>query len=93
MAKDILIKGPQIGPNANVVIREKDGVKTIGVAGIAKEGMPLNGRSLVTVEHIEGPEFRVIDEYDPNATAEESASGPAMVNSQAYRDNWDKIFN
>jgi len=96
IGEDIIIKGPQISENSNLVIREKNGKSMLGIASIAKEGMPLNGKSLITVKPINNSKekFRVVDEYDPNTTAtEKSGNGPAMVNSQAYRDNWDKIFN
>jgi len=84
--KDTITIGPEIVKGKRLVVRNRDGKVTPGVVEPVKDGEPLNGKTIVSLEHIkgEGDVYRVKEEY---------SSGPAMVNSQQYKDNYDKIFN
>jgi len=84
--KDTIAVGPEIAEGKRLVVRDKDGKITPGVIETVKDGEPLNGKTIVSLEHIEG-------EYNVYKVKEEYSSGPAIVNNQQYRDNYDKIFN
>ena len=82
-----LIKGPQVSETEQAVVRVgPDGLKTgtISKLGDVSDKEP---SSLIRTEQIgDSPIYTVTDEF-PSTTG-----GPALVNSQAFKDGWDSIF-
>ena len=67
----------------HVVLRsDPEGNLRIGVLGPVRDGQTYsNDAELVTLQHLEGEVYQV-----------SASTGPALVNSQAYRNNWEGIF-
>lgn len=65
-------------------IRLSDNELQVGTLRTVKEGQPFNG-DLVRLKHREGGVFDVEDLYS-------TRSGPAQVNSEAFRSGWDRTF-
>lgn len=82
----LLEKPSDLGSKAMIVTDR--GVE-FGSISPLKHGQPINGRELL---HVRGTdEAPVLDLIDRTKFGEEG-DGPAMVNSQEFRDNYDKIF-
>lgn len=82
---DYVIYGPSCCDehHAAPCVRSRDGQAEMGLIRPFVEGeQPVEGAELVRLERL-GPGVARITEV---------ISGPAMVNSQEYRDNWDTIF-
>jgi len=91
---DILHIGPPVnaaGGRAFYRVK-KDGEVETGVANYIPEGEPLQpNQDILKVEHCgPGLAFRVKDEFSTDAKG--NRSGPAQVNSEAFKDGWDRIF-
>jgi hypothetical protein len=86
--RDEIDLGPPIGPDGtHACIRHTaDHQVAIGFVRPVKDGQPINGAEMVSLDHIEGTRFAVTTVY--NATS----PGPPKVNTPAYRDGWDRIF-
>lgn len=83
---DVIALGRAL-PNGDVMaIRHKsDHTMETGILGISREGeVPPPGAEMVQLKHRAGNEYEVTETV--------ASSGPPMVNSSAYRSNWDTIF-
>jgi len=84
--KGFLVMGPELENGGRAAIRiDKDGAHPgemyrPGTAPMDSEG----DFTRIKTEQISGPIYQV--------TEEEPIGRPSMVNSRAYRENWDNIF-
>ena len=84
--KGFIVMGPELENGGRAAIRvDRDGVHS---GEMFREGqVPDCDEGLLTrveTEQIAGPIYQV--------TSEEPVGKPSMVNSRAYRNNWDNIF-
>ena len=92
---DTLTLGPDLGDGARPFIRHRsDHSMETGIARPPRDGESINSSDVVHLHHRgPGPVYDVEVLYEHAArAAEEEGSGPAMVNSEAYRTGWDQIF-
>jgi hypothetical protein len=90
--------GPDRGDGMHPFVRHTpDHEISSGWARPMKQGAPLNGASLVSLQYDPSiGDFEVTPIYEPDrpnaiSTAPQ-LSGPAMVASDEYRSGWDRIF-
>jgi hypothetical protein len=82
---DVLAVGRTLPDGGVTFIRHKnDHTIESGTIVPLPEGAPPPGVEVVHLEHRNGNEY--------NVTVAPACDGPAMVNSSAYRSNWDSIF-
>lgn len=97
--KDLIRFGPKVGENQHLFVRHRpDHSLETGVAqpmGEEARDEARNYDGLLRVSG-EGPVYDVAEvlweRERAEAESEAKGSGPAMVNSAAYRDGWDNIF-
>lgn len=92
-SQDVVFIGPCNGDGSHAAIRYRDGKPPdSGTLRKMEHGRPIIGDPVRLHPRTDGPGMDV--EYligRPDEPAE--SEGPAMVNSQAYRDNWSGIFD
>lgn len=81
--KGYVVLGPRVEGGYEVLHINQEGVKP-GRIYRDEASAPGEIDAKINLEKIAGPIHKVI--------SEEPVSRPAMVNSRAYRDNWDNIF-
>ncbi|KKL73256.1 hypothetical protein LCGC14_2076740 [marine sediment metagenome] len=87
--RDVMVIGPCNGDGSHVAIRYRNGEPLdSGSLRRLKHGRPISGEPVRLHPHEEGPGNDV--EY--LLTDGPELDGPAMVNSQAFRNGWDEIF-
>lgn len=83
--EDVAFLGPPAeGGGVHVVRHRPDHTWEAGVLRDVEDGRPLHGE-LVRLTQRDGPGYSV-------ETLHGRGEGPAMVNSQAYKDGWENIF-
>jgi hypothetical protein len=91
-SKDLLELGPAVGERERLFVRHLPTHQMqAGVLCTLREGEPLaEGGTLVHLTRRgEGSTYEVQELY---SRSEGTRTGPAMVTSDAYRDNWEGIF-
>lgn len=92
MKKDkiILLEPPKEGKETKAAMVCADGVH-VGYMGDVQEGSLLNGKELIRLSPHDGsPIVWNVDER--TSFRRQGSSGPAMVNSASYRDNYNLVF-
>lgn len=99
--KDLMvIAGPE-GPGGWIpcVRHRPDHTVTIGALKPMKDGDPIGSGEIVSLKEGDGPVHEVETLWsgsDPGLSSDpedgHGGKGPAMVNSKAYGDGWERIF-
>lgn len=88
---DELQAGPELPGGFRPFVRHTaDHTIQAGVMKKIEEGEPIYDNALY-LKPIEGDRFEVVGTFQKDASST-AKSGPAKVNTKAYRDNWDNIF-
>ena len=96
----MLVRGPTPDGKGYAVLRAKDDTLSAGVVAPLQEGKPIAGE-VVRLRPREASESTPPGVYDvetlvkapTSAQASGPKAGPAQVNSDAYRKNWDRIWS
>jgi hypothetical protein len=88
---DELQAGPELPGGFRPFVRHtSDHTIQTGVMKKIEEGEPIYDNAMY-LKPLDGNRFEVVSELRKDAEAT-TKSGPAKVNTKAYRDNWDGIF-
>jgi hypothetical protein len=92
--EDVMHLGPQVDADGSrVCVRHtSDHQIQAGILKPLKDGQPLGqGMSCLALSRREDGTFDVNELYSQKAEASEGA-GPAMVNSEQFKNGWDRVF-
>ena len=93
----VLLHSPTDDGNGMRVLRARPGQLEAGEVRPAREGQPINGAEMVTLEPREGtPQVCDVRVLHPKpktpALPEGDRHGPAQVATPAYRAQWEHVF-
>jgi hypothetical protein len=93
--RDVIFAGPQQEDGSREAIRYRsEGSVDVGSLRPLEHGKPIIGDAVRLHARTDGPGMDV--EYltqEPSEPTRSEGSGPAKVNSKAFRDNWGEIFS
>ena len=88
---DELRAGPDLGDGSRPFVRHTADHKLVaGIMTPAQEGQPMASGAF-HLEHIDGDRYKV-EELPMGHVPGAAVKGPAKVNSERYKTNWDSIF-
>jgi len=89
----VVMLEPEKENGTEAMLVRSDGHVEFGVMGRAREGQDLRGLDLVQLApHANSPVVWNVKERTSFRSEGSQSSGPAKVNSKAFRDNYERIF-
>jgi hypothetical protein len=87
--------GPQVGPNARLAMRERDGEYEPAIVGPVRDGVPLpSDAEIIELDNVNCTcgHWQDITTLYGGGDKRATDGGPAQVATKEYRDGYDRIF-